>query len=151
MLKGENKRDRDGGRERMEVDVDALNHWWRSSRIHYGLSWKRDNARVVAMGEVARWGAAAAKCCVTKRCSEISTPTISCHYISIPTPLGRRRGGGPTWGVEYTGMCMCVCAQCVCETNRYSDVNGFLQGMLSHRGNKQGGDIGAARLCAKSR
>lgn len=117
------RRDRNGGRERMEVDGETLNHWWRSSRIHYGLSWKQDNARVVAMGEVARRGTAAVKCCVTKRCSKISTLTINYHYISVYTALGRK--ASPTWRA-CARACVCVRARCLWLNNTMTLTHAYL-------------------------
>lgn len=94
----------------MEVDGETLNHWWRSSQIHYGLSWKQDNARVVAMGEVARWGAAAEKQCgVTKHCLNNSSLTVSEHYISIYSiALGRKMDWVPLEECVYTCVRVCV-------------------------------------------
>lgn len=92
---------------------EKLNHWWRSSQIHYGLSWKQHNAEVVAMGKVARWGAAAAKCYKTlfKRFSSPLLSAIITSASSLP------RGG--KWSDSTCRVCTVnMCVQSVCVTTQ---------------------------------
>ena len=114
MLKGENKRDRDGGRERMEVDVDALNHWWRSSRIHYGLSWKRDNARGRCHGRSCKMRGSSCKVLRYKTLLRDLHPYNQLSLHQHPHSPGEEAGRGSHLGSRvHRYVHVCMCAVCV--------------------------------------